>query len=197
MNDISATIFYNQRIILSAPIETPVTWHCSKVEQTSPKGSNRLTFAQNEWDNHKDAFEYEDGLITSEYISDKHVIGMWADYYTSEITPTDSETINSISNIRGEFTYSAKPQLKIGGNYKKFNLKFYENNELIPTPNGYYSFMVDGEEIDSLLITTIQDVDSIKIKFNGGDEWINKVMQIKYITDDGIIASVDVEIVPL
>jgi len=45
MNEISATIFYNQRLIISAPINEPLAWRLTKVEDVSPKGVRRLTFA--------------------------------------------------------------------------------------------------------------------------------------------------------
>lgn len=195
MNDISATIFYNQRIILSAPIGTPVAWHCSKVEQTSPKGSNRLTFAQEEWDQHYDAFEYSDGTITSEFYSDKKVIGMYADYFKSEILPTEPSEIQTI-NIRGEFSYSSIPQLKVGGGYKKLTLKFYKDNEEIELPNGNYYFFVDGNDVSDM-VTTIIDGNVVKIKFDGDDSWIGKVITIEYRTDNNISAFVELEIVGL
>lgn len=195
MNDISTTIYYNTRIIISAPIETPISWKCSKVEQTSPKGSNRLTFAQEEWDQHNDAFEYIDGTITREFYSDKKVVGMYADYFKSEILPTEPSEIPTV-NIRGEFTYSSLPQLKVGGGYKKLTLKFYKDKEEIELPDGNYYFYIDDSDANNM-ITTIVDGNIIKVKFDGDDSWIGKILKIEYRTDNNISTFVELEIVGL
>lgn len=194
MNDISATLFYGTRLILSAPIETPVTWHCSKVEQTAPKGVSRITFAQEQWDEHKDAFEYEDGDITSLYYSDKKVVGMWADYFDSEIEPKDVSTFSP--TIYGKFTYSAKPLIKIAGSYKKFTLTFYDGEDEIDFKDGAYEFTIDGEDAISLVSTIVED-NVLKIKFNGDDTYIGKTLQIRYVTEDGIEVIQDVKITAL
>jgi hypothetical protein len=72
MNEISATIFYNQRFIISAPIPEPLAWGITKTEDVSPKGVRRLTFAQDRWDQHKDYVERDDN---------GNVVGMYADFY--------------------------------------------------------------------------------------------------------------------
>lgn len=213
MNDISSTIFYNTRIILSAPIETPITWRCTKPEQCSPKGSNRLTFAQSEWDEHKDAFEYQiideiTGEITSEfsstYDSNKKIVGMWASYYESAIEPIKPEDEIPVSSIYSTISYSGiKPEIKSGGSYKKFTVNFYDGEEEIPFKNGNWKYEIDGKDATSL-VTILTHNDSsdveenqIKIKFNKDDTYIGKILTISYASNDGIESNVDMEIIGL
>lgn len=198
MNEISATIFYDQRIAISSPVKTPIIWKCSKVENTNPKGLVRLTFAQERWNEHNDAFEYEhiDGQddFSNEYNSSRKVIGIYADYYSSAVTPVEPEI--SVSFIRGEITYSALPQLKVGGGYKKFTVTFYEGDEIIDFLPGSWSFEINGED-KSDIVSITENENLLKVKFNGDDSYIGSVMTIKYTTDNGIETSVDVEIVGL
>lgn len=196
MNEISSTIFYDQRMAISVPMKEPLVWKVSKVETNNPKGVIRFTFAQDRWNEHTDAFEYEDGSFSPIYDSTKKVIGMYANYYESGITPSDPEDINSLPIEYGKITYSALPQIKIGGSYKKFNITYYINEIESPLPSGNWKFEIDGNDASALL-NTIEDTNVIKIKFNGDDSWTDAILKIKYITNAGIETSVDVEIIGL
>lgn len=175
-------------MIIDAPVLTePRTWRITKVNRLSSRGLCMATCAQDTFDQHKDYIELgENG----------EVIGMWADYFKSEVLPTDPEPSIPIKSIIGKFTWSALPQLKVGGSYKKFTLTFYENEEEIDFLPGNYYFTIDNKDASNL-ITTIEDSNTIKVKFNGDDSWIGKVMTIKYVTETGVTASVDVEIIGL
>lgn len=179
----------NLRMIIDGKVLTePRAWKVTKVNRISPNGIARITLAQDLFDQHKDYIEFDEN---------NNVIGMWADYFNTEITPTNFVINDNDNNkIYGEFKYSSLPQLKVGGSYKKFTLTFYENNEEIPLLNGNYYFFINDEDVSDL-ITTINDENVIKIKFLGGDEFIGNVLTIKYITDNGIKISLDVEIVGL
>lgn len=207
MNEISATLFYNTRIVLSAPIETPVTWHCSKVEQISPKGISHITFAQDKWDANKDAFQYEwvDPLthevkteFTSVFYSDrsKKIVGIWADYFSAPATPTTPN--KPVINIWSKITYSGvKAEAKVGGNFKKLTVSFYNEDEQIPTKSGNWNFYIDESDASSLITTEIVSDSQIKFKFTGGDSYIGKVLKVNYTSDDGISTDVDFSIIGL
>lgn len=196
MNSISETIFYNQRIILSAPIKEPVCWRVTKVEQISPKGINRLTFAQDRYDQHKDAFEYSDGTFSKEYDSSKQIVGMWADYYSSSILPIDTEKTNPNTNY-SVITCSGKQEIKIGGSYKKLSINFFDDGNQIASKTGQWQFFVDEDIAPVLTTTTGLDRNQIKVKFTGDDSFIGKNLTIKYIDDDGIESSLDVAIISM
>ena len=202
MNDISTTIFYDKRIAISAPIEEPVVWKCSKVEQVSPKGISHLTFAQVPWNSHSDYIEKDD---------DGYVIGIWCDYWEDNIEPQDPSLIPP-STIHSVITYSGiKPELKIKGTGKKFTVTFYDdddNENKIEVLDGTWKFTVrndeDTEDIDASSLIESEDIvtddvftKQIKVKFLGGNEWISKNLKVWYISDTGIKAHVNVNIVGL
>lgn len=192
MNDISSTIFYDTRIIISAPIEEPVTWKCSKVEQVSPKGISHLTFAQDKFNHHTDFIEKD---------KDGNIIGMWADYYTNgEVLPTEPKeemsTIYSIISCSG-----LKPEIKAGGQYKKFTVTFYEDGEVIAHRMGTWTFTIDGMDV-SHKITTLDTTSStdvadnqIKAKLEADNSLIGKILVVGYEDSDGIKSEIEVNIV--
>ena len=113
LNDITEHLWYNQRMIIDAKVSTePRAWEISKINRISPNGLVEVTLAQDSFDQNHDYIERD---------SNGNIIGMWADYYRTivkEEIVTDKE-INYYSSI----TYSGvKPQIKIGGTYKKFKL---------------------------------------------------------------------------
>lgn len=192
MNDISSTIFYDTRIIISAPIEEPVTWKCSKVEQVSPKGISHLTFAQDKFNHHTDYIEKDD---------DGNVIGMWADYYTNgEVLPTEPK--EEMSTIYSIITCSGlKPDIKAGGHYKKFTVTFYDDDEIIEYRTGHWTYTIDGIDVSSK-ITTLDSmgsmdvaVDQIKAKLEADDNLIGKILVVGFESDDGIKSEMEVNIV--
>lgn len=196
MNDVSATIFYNQRIALSADIKEPVVWRCTKVEQISPKGIDRLTFAQDVWDQHHDYVERD---------SEGKLIGIWCNYWDYNIEPeVFPEDPEPEGKIYSRISYSGtKPQLKSGGSYKKFTVTFYKNEETIATLPGTWSYLIDGVDVsDKLLVVTNAEDSSlkenqVKVKFKKDDTYIGKVLVISYASDDGVSSSVEIEIAGL
>lgn len=209
MNEISSTIFYNQRIIISAPRKEPVTWHCSKVEQTAPKGVNHLTFAQELWNEHTDVFQYvslnpSDDGISNKYDSTRELLGMWADYNSSTVTPSDYlNTSPTTSGIFAVITYAGQnAQLKIGGNYKKFSVSFYNGSQDNPVSyiSGTWSFTINGMDASALVnvltsaTSTELNANQIKLKFLKDDSYIGKVIKISFTTTTGITTSADMEL---
>jgi len=197
MNDISATIFYDKRLAISAPIEEPVVWKCSKVEQVSPKGISHLTFAQVPWNSHSDYIEKDE---------EGYVIGIWCDYWQDNIEPQDPNPIPSPS-IHSLITFSGvKPEVKVNGSYKKFTVRFYddENNENnIPILSGHWEFKVSNTDLDASDLISFEDITptgedmykQIKLKFIGEDEWIDKNISIWYVSDSGIKSHVVVNVI--
>lgn len=200
MNSISETIFYNQRFVISAPIPEPVCWRITKVEDVNPKGIRRLTFAQDIWDQHKDYIEKDES---------GNVIGMYADWFKSDITPTtvlpdiprdeDDHSI-LIPSITSLITVTGKPQFRIGGSAKTFTITFKnEEGEILPDHDpGVWSFYIGDELLQNNLfdLTLLDDGVKIKVKFLGDDSYIGKILTVKNISEE-ITASLDIEILPL
>lgn len=178
MNDISSTLFYNQRMIISEPIEEPITWKCTKVENMNVRGINRLTFAQDRFDQHKDYIEKDD---------DGYIVGMWADYYSDGVPPSDADT----SNIYCKISYPSKPVIKVGGSYKKLTVNFYKDDELVDYIAGIWSYAIDGVDATDLIEEKIDGLEDneIKIKFIGSDEYISKILDVTFTTEDTTITT--------
>ena len=181
MNDITKTIFYDQRVIISQYRDEPVCWHCSKVEDMNVKGITRYTFAQDLWNSHTDFIEKDE---------DGNVIGMWADYFTNgdvlPIAPSEP-----VSVIYSEISYSGlKPEMRIGGSYKKFTVTFYDDGEVIEHRDGTWTFTIDGVDVSSM-ITTLDNTQStdvaenqIKAKITASADYIGKILVVGYESDD-------------
>ena len=93
------TLFYNIRMIVDTKVETePRSWLISKVNRISPNGICRVTLAQDIFNPHTDYIEKDE---------DGNIVGLWADYYKSNIEPTEvpedtpvSSPITSIARQR-------------------------------------------------------------------------------------------------
>lgn len=183
-------------MIISAPIEEPITWRISKVENTSPLGINKITVAQDKYDQFKDYIEKD---------ADGNVIAMWADYYESNIIPNQSYTNTESSSVCGEIKYQGiKPQIKIGGNYRIYTAIYQKSNDEIIVPDRCEwevsvlnnEVAINNNPID--IIYPIQDdtlsSNQIKIRFIGCDDYLGDIMIIKNKYND-LTCELQVEIV--
>ena len=181
-------IYYNQRMIIDSNVLTePRAWHVTKVNRISPNGIARIGLAQDKFDQHRDYIEIDKDT--------GNVIGMWADYYEHTVDPICHEEPKNLYHSLISHS-GVSPELKSGGGYKKYTVKFFCVDEPIEYHKGIWSFEIDGEDASDL-VTTIADEDYIKVKFIGGDSYINSVLTIKYISDDGITSSIEVGIIGL
>lgn len=76
-NPYSNKVYYDQRLIIGAFRPNPICWQVSKVEDGHPIGINYITLKQVKFNQHTDYIDYENKE-------------MWADYYSSPITPEDT-----------------------------------------------------------------------------------------------------------
>lgn len=214
MNDISATIFYNQRFIISAPIPEPLAWRLTKQEDISPKGVRRLTFAQDKFDQHNDYIEKDEN---------GNVIGMYADYFktnsdiideTNEGYEPSVEPIEPVvpvvpvdpieptePTITSSLKCSGKKQIKVGGSSKTITATFYEDDVEPQNPvESSFSFSIDEENVDNLIEVTNVTENVIKIRFLGNDDYLGKTLTVTNISNvNGIevTSTLDIEIIPL
>lgn len=182
-NPKTQTIYYDQRIVISEPRDIPITWHCTKVEETNVHGISRYTFAQDKWNPHTDYIEKDNS---------GKIIGMWADYNASAITPIDDDEPIS-EDLRVVITPVGKSTIMIGYS-KKLKVAFYENDNEIDVLSGNWSFSIDDENIEND-VTIINETDSqIEIKLNCDDVYIGEVLLVTYTSDNGITAQAELEI---
>lgn len=190
------TLFYNHRIILDNKIFGEArAFQISKVNRISHNGICTVTAAQDLFDQHRDYIEKDEF---------GNIIGQWADYWVSNIEPTpivpdiqDNGDYSPIPSLTATITCSGKRQVKIGGSTKTLTVKFYDDEKSeIEYQDGEWSFTIDDVDVSDLLTITPVSEGKIKIKFLGGDEYLNKVLTAKFTSGD-VISSLNIEIIAL
>ncbi len=193
MNDITSTIFYNQRVVISQLREEVVVWKCSKVEDMNVKGIARYTFAQDLWNAHADYIEKDE---------DGNVVGMWCNYFDNgDVEPIAPVEPASAVYSDSVISYSGlKPEMRIGGSYKKFTVTFFDNNEVVKHKDGTWSFKIDGVDVSDM-ITTLDssqsaDVDEnqIKAKIAASADYIGKILVVGYESNDGVKSELEINL---
>ena len=204
-NEISDTIYYvsednntNQRLIVDIPnysIEnwTPNTWVVSKVERVNVRGRTKLTLYQKPFNSNTDYIEKdENGIIT----------GLWADYFDSEIAPTDPSTPTTPpSSITARISASTST-IKVGGSYKNLTVNlFNDSNEDITTEYADATFTwtcsIDDEDwTDKVTWRAGTEYNQKKVKFPNNDSVLGKILSVKCeIVKDNL--QIESEILPL
>ena len=172
------------RVLVSAFTENPVAWIISKVETANNLGLQMLTLYQDFFDQNKDYIEKD---------SNGNIIGLWADYYDSNIEPTDPDTPSPTpSSIHGEIIASTST-IKVGGSYKTLTLKLYDSDNNEVTENYSEStFDWTCSVTDENKITDLSDIvtwlngssfNQKKIKFPDDRDYLGKVLDIKCVVD--------------
>lgn len=186
------TLFYNIRLIIDTfVVSEPRAWVISKVNRISPTGVCRVTLSQDTFDQHKDYLEKDEF---------GNVIGMWADYYDSNVEPIPVDQDEPTDLISSEITCSGKPQIKIGGSAKTFTITYYDQdgNILPDHVPGVWEVRIDDILVPNTIMTyyELDDANKLKFKFLGDDSYIGKILLIKNIADDSA-AELQVEIMAL
>lgn len=184
------TLFYNIRMLVDTKVDNPRAWLVSKVNRISPNGVCRITLAQDIFDQHNDYIEKDDN---------GEIIGMWANYYKSNIKPTQVSQDEPLSAITAKVTCSGKPQFKVGGSPKTFTVLYYDNDIVIQDHEiGTWAFYFDEERVSEELLTVINtdNPNKIKVQFLGDDTYIGKILTITNTYED-VTASIQVEIIAL
>lgn len=176
------------------PDAEPRAWLISKINRISPDGIARVTLAQDTYDQHNDYIERD---------SNGNVLGMWANYYNSNVEPTPiiPDQDDTPSTVTAKITCSGKPQFKIGGSPKTFTVTYYdsENQEITDHAVGSWALYIDGERLigRTVMYEYISDQpNKIKITFNGDDSYIGKVITVTNESID-VTATMQVEVTAL
>lgn len=125
LNSITDKIWYtdNQsktmRVLVSAFTDHPIAWKISKVENSQPLGIQRLTLYQTFFEQNHDYIEKD---------SDGYIIGMWADYFSDGVTPTDPSTPTFLPSVYSKISASTD-SLKVGGSYKTLTLNIFKDSD--------------------------------------------------------------------
>lgn len=182
------TLFYNHRLIIDTKVESePRVWLISKVNRISPNGICRVTLTQDTYNQHTDYIEHDES---------SNIIGMWADYYCSPIEPTPIVP-DEPSDITVVISCTGKRQLKIGGSAKTLTASFIDvDGNSVEYQSGDWAFAIDGDDASKLLTLTPVSDGKVKVKFDGDDTYINKILTATFTSGD-LSSSLDLEILPL
>ena len=191
MNETTETIWYNKRIIIDSNLYSddmePRAWLVSKVNRITPRGICHVTMTQDRFDQHHDYIERDE---------DGNVIGYWADYFQSAAEPQDAfePSTTLFSSITSEITVPGNHQIKTGS-YKTFTVTYYEDDVPIEHDVGEWSVLLDGVDATDL-VTITPGGNKARIKFNGGDDYIGKILRV-INTSGEIVSTLDVEVIAL
>lgn len=182
LNPITEKIWYtnesskNMRVLVSSFTDNAIAWQISKVENAQPLGVQKLTLYQDFFDQHRDYIEKD---------SDGNIIGMWASYFDSEITPTDPSTPTTPpSSITARISASTST-IKVGGSYKNLTVNlFNDSNEDITTEYADATFTwtcsIDNEDCtDKVTWRAGTEYNQKKVKFPSDTSTIGKILSVK------------------
>lgn len=159
--------YKNQRLIISAPIEQPITWKISKVDNYQPFGIQKITVAQDRFNPYTDYVNLETGE-------------MYADYYSSNVIP--KESISS-TDVMCDIKINSS-NIKVGGSYKLLTAIFYDKDRNDITSNVsdiQWCFEIDSNALNDDLLSTLStnNNNQIKIKFANDRAYLTKLINIK------------------
>ncbi len=192
-NDITTTLFYDQRLAISEPRQEPICWMLSKVEDTNVRGIARYTFKQDKWNGKTDYVEKDE---------DGNVVGVWCDYYANGDVAPISINDEPLRRIHSIVTYSGvKPDIKAGGHYKKFSVTFYDDDEIIDYRDGHWTYTIDGIDVSDKITTlnfgesTDVAINQVKAKLEADNNLIGKILVVGFESNDGIKSEMEVNII--
>lgn len=187
LNPITEKIWYtnesskNMRVLVSSFTDNAIAWQISKVENAQPLGVQKLTLYQDFFDQHRDYIEKD---------ADGNIIGMWADYFDSEIAPTDPSTPTTPpSSITARISASTST-IKVDGSYKNLTVNlFNDSNEDITTEYAEATFTwtcsIDNEDwTDKVTWRAGTEYNQKKVKFPNDTSAIGKILFIQCVIFD-------------
>lgn len=210
MNPITEKLFYvnangnkkNQRIIMSAPTDTPIVWQISKVENSSPFGLQKLTLAQDFFDDNAD-------FIDKEEQANGDLFAMYANYYSSTIKPEEDKEDNTQS-IRCVISCNDN-KIKVNGSYKLLTVTYYDedNNDVtndyidLITPDCWTCSIGNNDFTSNDLITWSEQnvlANQMRIKFGNDRSYLTNILTVQCafnINDVNVTGEIQLEIVAL
>ena len=187
LNPITEKIWYtnesskNMRVLVSSFTDNAIAWQISKVENAQPLGVQKLTLYQDFFDQHRDYIEKDEN---------GNIIGMWANYFDSEIAPTDPDTPTTPpSSITAKISASTST-IKVGGSYKNLTVNlFNDSNEDITTEYADATFTwtcsIDNEDwTDKVTWRAGTEYNQKKVKFPDDASVIGKILIIQCVIFD-------------
>ncbi len=174
-NEISELLYYDQRMIISAPMAEPITWTITKVENDSPLGINKITLAQDKFNPKTDFVDLKTGI-------------MYANYYGNKlgITPNDDIPDDKTKKPACEIVFKGTFQkIKIRGSAKPMTANFHDaKGNLLTDVIPEWEFLIDGEDVSDLLNIEYGADGWLKVGIDN-DELFGKVLTVRASSEDG------------
>lgn len=200
MNNISDTLFYNQRMIIDNKVKNPRCWKITKLNRLQSNGICLVTTAQDIFDPNRDYIERD------EY---GKIIGMWGGWFQQNQYAIDPQPIIPPSSLPDYYIKlifgGTKPVLKVRGNYKKITATFLDKHENVveDTFVDEWKVEIDGTDISEItdgeisVVTHDDDqtitANQIKIK-TASDNLLGKIVTVTAVKG-GLTATQSFEIV--
>lgn len=180
LNEVSNELFYDDRLLLSASRDTPLAWKIAKVETLHPIGINKYTLSQDQYNANTD---YVPANKATPY-------EMYANYYSSSITPNDTttDTSSAYSIITG------RSNIKVNGSGTILSVLFTDSDatatHTINTNTWTFTDKSTGKDCsDWISVTSIENYSKIKIVLLKDESYIGKIIVCKVSDDNGKCAS--------
>ena len=189
LNSITDKIWYTNdqsktmRVLVSAFTDHPIAWKISKVENSQPLGIQRLTLYQTFFEQNHDYIEKD---------SDGYIIGMWADYFSDGVTPTDPSTPTLLPSVCSKISASTD-SLKVGGSYKTLTLNIFKDSDDDITKEYSdatftWSCSIDDEDWTDKVTWRPAAYNRMKVKFPDDRSQLTKLITFKCTVTKGDIS---------
>ena len=189
LNSITDKIWYTDdqsktmRVLVSAFTDHPIAWKISKVENSQPLGIQRLTLYQTFFEQNHDYIEKD---------SDGYIIGMWADYFSDGVTPTDPSTPTLLPSIYSKIS-SSTDSIKVGGSYKTLTLNIFKGSDDDITKEYSdatftWSCSIDDEDWTDKVTWRPAAYNRMKVKFPDDRSQLTKLITFKCTVIKGDIS---------
>lgn len=162
-NEITDTIYYNQRFLISDRRPIPLAWEVSKIIDVNPYGVVKFTLTQ-EMFNHQ-----------FDYVDDE---GMWADYFKYAVEPTEP---TEPAEKYGELVCK-QSVIKVRGNKRTISFIAHDGELLVPITLNETSWSFN---IPDVILDFSDDYSSVAVKLPDNDELIGTALVIDVADDAG------------
>ena len=189
LNSITDKIWYTDdqsktmRVLVSAFTDHPIAWKISKVENSQPLGIQRLTLYQTFFEQNHDYIEKD---------SDGYITGMWADYFSDGVTPTDPSTPTLLPSVCSKISASTD-SLKVGGSYKTLTLNIFKDSDDDITKEYSdatftWSCSIDDEDLTDKVTWRPAAYNQMKVKFPDDRSQLTKLITFKCTVTKGDVS---------
>ena len=189
-NKISSELYYDQRLIISMPMDYPITYKITKISNINPKGVSQFILSQDEFNTHTDYVEKDE---------QGNIIRMIANYWDNlgnepldndKITfskPSTSLPLPELDNKNLFLSLKCTiPQIKVNGSYKTIisSCTTLDGQDVTINYKDYiWDFFIDGVNVSNIvtLSTVTEYPNKIKIKLNSlvDESYLGKILVIK------------------